>query len=62
VDAQQHTAEDRCDRCRAQGYTTWALKGLLLTFCGHHSNRYADSLISQGFQLSKDDTLALHSK
>jgi hypothetical protein len=56
----QHTAQERCDRCPAQGYTTWGLGSLALTFCGHHTNKYADGLISQGFTVSVDDTIALH--
>lgn len=58
----QHTAQDRCDRCQAQGYTTWGLGGQSLTFCGHHTNKYADDLIDQGFTISADDTIALHDR
>lgn len=58
----QHTAHDRCDRCRAQGYTTWGIKHFSLTFCGHHTNAYADKLIEQGFTLRVDDTIALHAR
>jgi hypothetical protein len=57
----QHSAHERCDKCRAQGYTTWtSQQGLPLTFCGHHTNAYADPLVTQGFKLAVDDTLALH--
>ena len=56
----QHTAQNRCDGCRAQGYTTWAKGGKPLTFCGHHTNRYADALVAQGFELVVDETIALH--
>jgi hypothetical protein len=58
----RHTAQDRCDRCRAQGYTTWGLGALFLTFCGHHTNKYAENLVVQGFTIRVDDTLALHSR
>lgn len=56
----RHTAMDRCDRCGAQGYITWSLDGFPLTFCGHHTNAYGDALITQGFTIRVDDTLALN--
>jgi hypothetical protein len=56
----QHTAQDRCDKCQAQGYTTWSKNGKPLTFCGHHTNTHAESLVKQGFRLAVDDTISLH--
>lgn len=60
--AMQHTAQDRCDRCRAQGYTTWDIAGKSLTFCGHHTNAYGDVLTQRGYTLRVDDTIALNSR
>lgn len=56
----QHTAQDRCDRCRAQGYVTWTNeKGRSLTFCGHHNAAYGVLLIDQGFAIEQDDSRLL---
>jgi hypothetical protein len=52
----QHSAQDRCDKCHAQGYTTWGLSNNLLTFCGHHTRSYAHLLRQQRFRLLVDDT------
>lgn len=43
------TKQDRCDRCNAQAF--WRATGPrgVLTFCGHHGNKYSMTLIEQGF-------------
>jgi hypothetical protein len=51
----QHTAHDRCDRCPAQGVTTWTDGVSALTFCGHHTARYERPLTVQGFTVLVDD-------
>ena len=36
---------DRCDRCAAAAKLTVVLRsGATLAFCGHHANRYADTI------------------
>lgn len=56
----EHSTQDRCDKCRAQGYTTWETPdGLPLTFCNHHTNVYTISLVEQGFKIIADDTRIL---
>lgn len=52
----QHSAHARCDRCQAQGYTTWINGDYVLIFCGHHTRSYMDKLTAQGFTLLMDDT------
>jgi hypothetical protein len=38
-------ADDRCDRCNAAGKLRLTITGdRELVFCGHHANRYADTL------------------
>lgn len=51
----QHSKNDRCDRCPAQGYTTWTNGQHILTFCGHHTTTYVDNLAGQGFTILVDD-------
>lgn len=42
----------RCDRCNAAAKEAWSPKGLLLTFCGHHTNSFRAALIGQGWRSS----------
>jgi hypothetical protein len=46
---------DRCDRCGAQAYVRFVnSEGFDLDMCGHHTNKYADDLNAQGFEISLD--------
>ncbi len=39
------TANDRCDRCGAQGYVLVTLQsGGTLIFCGHHARKHEEKL------------------
>jgi len=39
-------AEERCDRCMAAGKLRVMIAGSgQLVFCGHHANKYAESLV-----------------
>jgi hypothetical protein len=39
------TANDRCDRCGAQGYVRVTLQtGGTLVFCGHHARKHEEKL------------------
>ncbi len=49
------TSADRCDKCNAQAFVRFINpKGLELDFCSHHTNKYAEKLDSQGFNISLD--------
>lgn len=44
------TKQDRCDRCNAQAFMRGTHhSGAVLTFCGHHGNKFSLDLIAQGF-------------
>ena len=51
------TALDRCDRCGAQAYAQADKPGQpsALLFCDHHSRKFKDSLLSQGWAVTWDE-------
>ena len=49
------TKADRCDRCPAQAFVLASRDDLELQFCLHHSNRNADALQAQGWNLHVQD-------
>lgn len=49
------TALDRCDRCGAQAYTRFSMKGMELLFCSHHTREHEPKLLADGAILVVDD-------
>lgn len=50
------TAEDRCDRCGAQGVVLLMLpSGGVLLFCGHHARMHAFGLADAGADVLVDE-------
>lgn len=47
----QELEASRCDRCSAQARVLLGLHAGRLTFCGHHWNRYEDTLIKLGVRV-----------
>ena len=42
---------DRCDRCSAQAFVLVKMVAGELMFCGHHFNKYEDSLNTMAFEV-----------
>lgn len=53
------TALDRCDRCSAQAYVRYDLKGLDLLLCAHHKREHHDALLGKGAVVLTDETAQL---
>jgi hypothetical protein len=55
------TAQDRCDKCGAQAYVLVIFESeASLTFCAHHWNKYADTLIDLAIDvIDETDKLSL---
>jgi len=54
------TAMDRCDRCSSAALTAYGKNGdVQIMFCNHHSNKYSDGLLLQGFDLIIDNRSVL---
>ncbi|GAA2513283.1 DUF7455 domain-containing protein [Pilimelia columellifera] len=48
-------ADERCDRCNAAAKLRIMLAGGgELVFCGHHANKFADSLVETAVQYAAD--------
>lgn len=50
----EFNAQDRCDRCGAQAYTSASKDGLELLFCAHHTKRHGPVLEAEGWKLAFD--------
>lgn len=46
----EFTAQDRCDRCRAQAVASYKKDGLELLFCLHHAKKHNLALECSGWQ------------
>ena len=47
---------DRCDRCGAPARLTVAVRtGGTLALCGHHANRYSESILRCAAQVTTED-------
>jgi hypothetical protein len=50
---------DHCDRCAAVGRHRWKKDERTLTFCDHHSREYTYGLVSDGFEIDRDEEQSL---